>query len=108
MLMPSPSDKNNRGIHEIFQTIVLERLFKQTVTICAITIETGNRPGARVVCETYRSNTLHEKNWFEFASVDAAVVAAGRLAHNKMRNGFHYRVASADTDFRDRAPLSNA
>jgi hypothetical protein len=108
MFMPSPSDKNNRGIQEIFQTIVLERLFKQPVTVCAITIEAGNKPGARVLCETYRSNALHEKNWVEFASVDAAVVAAGRLAHNKMCNGFHYRVASANTSFRDCAPLSIA
>jgi len=108
MLMPSPSDRNSRGIQEIFQTIILERHLKQPVTVCAITIEAGNRSGARVLCETYKSNTLHEKNWTEFASVDAAVVAAGRLVHNKMCNGFHYRAASADTGFRDHAALSTA
>lgn len=101
MLMPSPADENNRGVHEIFQTIVLERLFKKSLTVCAITIEAGNKPGARVLCETYKSNQLHEKNWVEFTSVDAAVVEAGRLAHNKMRNGYYYRLASVDASFRD-------
>ncbi len=105
MLMPSPVDENNRGVHEIFQTIVQERLFKKALTVCAITIEAGNKPGARALCETYKSNQLHEKNWAEFTSVDAAVVEAGRLAHNKMRNGFHYRLASVDASFRDYATI---
>lgn len=100
MLMPSPADEKNFGALEIFQTILLERPFKTATTVCAITIEAGNKPGARVLCETYKSNQLRERNWVEFPSVDAAVVEAGRLAHNKMCNGFHYRLASVDTDFR--------
>lgn len=101
MLMPSPADEKNCGVLEIFQTILLERPVRKTLTVCAITIEAGNRPGARVLCETYRSNELRESNWVEFPSVDAAVVEAGRLAHNKMRNGFHYRLGPVEADFRD-------
>lgn len=107
MIMPSPTDEHNRGVYEIFQTIVLERLFKQALTVCAITIEAGDRPGARVLCETYKSNELRQKNSAEFASVDAAVVEAGRLAHNKLHNGFCYRLASVDASFRDYATTVN-
>ena len=105
VLTPSPSDKNNLSIQEIFKTIVLERSFNDAMTAYEITIEAGDDPGARILCETYRSNELQEKKWVELASVDAAVVEAGRLAHNKMRNGFHYKLASAETAFRDNAPV---
>ena len=108
MLMPSPADDRNRGVREIFQTIFLERHVQRSLTVCEITIEAGNRPGARVLCETYRSDQLREGNWVEFPSVDAAVVEAGRLAHNKMRNGFHYRLAAVETSFRDAAPAAIA
>ncbi|MBC7283758.1 MAG: hypothetical protein H5U12_20285 [Hoeflea sp.] len=106
MLMPSPADEKNRGVREIFQTIFLERHVKRSLTVCEITIEAGSRPGARVLCETYKSDELREGNWIEFPSIDAAVVEAGRLAHNKMSNGFHYRLAAVDTSFRDAAPVA--
>ena len=99
MLMPSPGDAKNAGALEVFETILLERAFRKALTVCAITIETGNSPGAMVVCETYRSNQLRERNWVEFPSVDAAVVEAGRLTHNKMRNGFQYRLGAVEADF---------
>lgn len=104
MLMPSPGDEKNCGALEIFQTILLERAFKKALTVYAITVEAGDRPGARVVCETFKSNQLRERNWVEFTSVDAAVVEAGRLTHNKMRNGFHYRLTSVGADFRASGP----
>ncbi|MDP2120343.1 MAG: hypothetical protein Q8K28_10605 [Hoeflea sp.] len=93
MLLPFPADEMNRGVRELFQTIFLERHVKRSWTVCEITIDAGTRPGARVLCETYRSDEVREGNWVEFPSVDAAVVEAGRLAHNKMRNGFHYSAA---------------
>lgn len=98
MLIPSPLDEKNSGALEVFQTILLERGFRKALTVYAITIEAGNRPGARVVCETYRSNQLRQRNWVEFPSVDAAVVEAGRLTHNKMRNGFHYRLGAMEAE----------
>ena len=104
VLTPSPADKNNFGVQEVFQTIILERSFNNAMTVYEISIEAGASPGARVLCETYRSNELQETTWVEFGSVDAAVVGAGRLAHNKMRHGFHYRLASADTSLRDTTP----
>ncbi|GAB5460126.1 conserved hypothetical protein [Hoeflea sp. EC-HK425] len=106
VLMPILADTNNSSVQEIFHTIFLERILNNAMTVYTITIETGAQTGARVLCETYRSNELQEKNSAEFASVDAAVVEAGRLAHNKMCNGFHYRLASADTRFRDKAPVA--
>ncbi|MEQ8737380.1 MAG: hypothetical protein RID59_02295 [Hoeflea sp.] len=99
MIMPSSDDKKNRGALPVFETIILERFFKTALTVCTITIEAGNKPGARILCETYRSHQLRERRWVEFASIDAAVVEAGRLAHNKMRTGFHYRLASVDKSF---------
>jgi hypothetical protein len=105
-LAPSNPDTNKAGIQEIFQTIFLERIFNNAPTVCAITIETDFHPGASVLFETYRCNELQEKKSAKFASVDAAVVEAGRLAHHKMCDGFHYRLASADTGFRDKAPLA--
>ncbi|KGF67560.1 hypothetical protein LL06_21560 [Hoeflea sp. BAL378] len=108
MLMPSPADEKNIGVRDLFQTIFLERHIKRSLTVCEITIEAGSRPGARVLCETYKSDETREGNWVEFPSVDAAVVEAGRLAHNKMRNGFHYRLASVDAGFRDAATAATA
>lgn len=108
VLEPTGTDKNNTGIQKIFHTIFLERPFDNAMTVYAITVEAGARPGARVRCETYRSDELQEKKSVEFSSLDAAVVEAGRLAHNKMRSGFHYRLASADAGFRDSAPLASA
>ena len=105
---PSAADKNNLGIQKIFHTIFLERSFDNAMTVHTITVEAGTTPGARVLCETYKSDELQETRSVRFASVDAAVVEAGRLAHNKMCNGFHYRLASADTSFRDSAPLAIA
>ena len=107
-LTPSPADNNKHGIQEIFHTIFREKSFNKTITVYAITIETAVSPGARVVCETYRSDGLQETRTVGFSSVDAAVVEAGRLAHNKMCNGFHYRMASADTSLRDSTPLAIA
>ena len=107
VLAPSPPARNNTGIQEIFHTIFLERICNNASIVCAITIETDADPGARVLCETYRCNELQEKKSSRFASVDAAVVEAGRLAHNKMCNGFHYRLASTDTSFRNSAPLAS-
>lgn len=95
VLTPSASSINNLSIQEIFQPIVLERIFDDAMTVYEITIEAGVDRGARILCETYRSNELQDKRSVEFPTLDAAVVEAGRLAHNKMRNGFHYRLASA-------------
>jgi hypothetical protein len=108
VLMPSPADQNNHDIQKIFHTIFLERSFNNKMIVCTITVEAGANPGARVVCETYRSNELQENKSVEYSSLDAAVVEAGRLAHNKMRCGFHYRLASADTSFRNNPSLAVA
>lgn len=101
VLTPSASDGNNLSIREIFQTIVLERNFDDAVTKFEITIEARADRGARILCETYRSDELQDKRSVEFPTLDAAVVEAGRLAHNKMRSGFHYRLVSAVTGYRD-------
>ena len=111
VLMPSPADQSNHDIQKIFHTIFLERTFDNAMTVYTITVEAGAQPGARVRCEIYRSDVLQEKQSVEFSSLDAAVVEAGRLAHNKMRSGFHYRLASAnstETCFRDNVPLAVA
>ena len=105
MIMPSSEDTKNHGALEVFETIILERLFKKALTVCTITIEAGNKPGATILCETYKSHRLRERSWVEFPSIDAAVVEAGRLVHNKMRTGFHYRLASPDESFGNSAPI---
>ncbi|WP_420406888.1 hypothetical protein [Hoeflea sp.] len=94
--MPSAKDTKNYGALEVFETIILERVFRKALTVCTITVEAGNKPGARILCETYKSRQLRERSWVEFASIDAAVVEAGRLAHNKMRSGFSYRLAPVE------------
>lgn len=96
MIMPSQVDKRNRGVHRVFQKIVLEQLLDNELTTCEITIEAGDVPGARIHFETYENAKLDENKWFDFSSVDAAVIEAGRLSHNKMRNGFKYRSNPAD------------
>jgi hypothetical protein len=102
MIMPSSEDMRNRGALEVFQPIFLERFFNKALTVCAIRIEAGDNPGARVLCETYKSHELRERRWVEFASIDAAVVEAGRLVHNKIRNGFSYKLAPIDLGFEKR------
>lgn len=111
VLTPSPAGQDNHDIQKMFQTIFLERSFDNAMTVYTITVEAGIQPGARVRCEIYRSDVLQEEQSVEFSSLDAAVVEAGRLAHNKMRSGFHYRLASAkstETRFRDNAPIAAA
>lgn len=99
MIMPSSEDGKNHGALEVFETIILERSLKKALTVCTIRIEAGTKPGARILCEIYRSHQLRERRWVEFASIDAAVIEAGRLVHNKMRTGFHYKLASVDESF---------
>lgn len=91
IIMPSMADKRNNGAYRIFQKIILENIAKNKFNTCEITIEAGSVPGARIHFETYENTKLDENKWFDFSSVDAAVIEAGRLSHNKMRNGFKYR-----------------
>lgn len=96
IIMPSRFDKNNYEIYNIFQPIVLERLNEKIATICKITIEAGIQPGASINFETCKADESPKRKCVNFPSVDTAIIEAGRLAHNKMREGFRYRVAMAD------------
>lgn len=91
IIMPTSNDRRNRGAYRIFQKIVLEHIVGNAFNTCEITIEAGSVPGARIHFETYENTRLDENLWFDFGSVDAAVIEAGRLSHNKMRNGYKYR-----------------
>ncbi|WP_394689002.1 hypothetical protein [Hoeflea sp.] len=98
IIMPTPNDSRNYGVYKVFQTIVLEHIAGNTFNTCEITIEAGSVPGARIHFETYENTKRDENLWFDFGSVDAAVIEAGRLSHNKMRNGYKYRPPPDRTD----------
>lgn len=93
LIVPSPMDRKNYGANRIFEKIALEYFFDQRSTLCEITIEAGDKPGARIHFETYEDNVLHENMCFSFNTLDAAVIEAGRLVHNKMHSGFKYKLA---------------
>lgn len=96
MIMPSQMDKNSYEIYKLFQPIFLELSNDEIATTCKIVIEGGTQAGASVHFETCKAGESPKRKCVNLPSVDTAIIEAGRLAHNKMQEGFRYRVDMAD------------